>query len=56
MSDDLRIAIEKLVTDSSPETQRLIAEVFAIEKTKLYMSQPFRIVDEVTDVVKEIVR
>jgi hypothetical protein len=56
MPEDIKAVIEKLVTEASGEAQRLIAEVFAIEKAKLYVSQPYRIVDEVTDAVKEVVK
>jgi hypothetical protein len=56
MAEDLKAAIENLVRQASPEAQKVIAEVFAVEKAKLYISQPFKIVDEVTEAIKEVVQ
>lgn len=48
--------IQELVDGKPPEVRRVIAEVFAIEKVKLYQRHPRGIGGEVAKAVKDVVQ
>ena len=54
--DEIQEKIRQLLAQATPDTRQVIAGVFAIERTKLYMSAPHGIVDEIVDAVKEAIR
>lgn len=53
---DTRKKIEQLINQTQQETRRVIGEIFAIEKDKLYMSVPHGIVEDIVDKIKDIVK
>jgi len=53
---DTKKKIEKLINDAAPDTRKVIGEIFAMEKEKLYMSLPHGIVDDIVDKIKDIVQ
>ena len=53
---DTRKKIEQLINQTQAETRRVIGEIFAIEKDKLYMSVPHGIVEDIVDKIKDIVQ
>ena len=53
---DTQAEIKQLFSDASPETQKLIKEVFELEKDKLYMSKPLGIIEQILSTVKDVVR
>lgn len=48
--------IEQLINDAQPDARKVIAEIFAMEKEKLYMSVPHGIVEDIVDKIKDIVQ
>jgi len=53
---DTKKKIEELIDKTQSETRTVIAEIFAMEKDKLYMSIPHGIVDDIVDKIKGIVQ
>jgi hypothetical protein len=53
---DTQTEIQQIVKNASPEAQKLIAQVFELERAKLFMSTPLGIVDDVLTTVKDVVR
>ena len=53
---DTKKRIEQLINDAQPEARKVIGEIFAMEKEKLYMSVPHGIVDDIVNKIKENVQ
>jgi hypothetical protein len=53
---DTRKKIEELINASQSETRKILGEIFALEKEKLYMSIPHGIVDDIVEKIKDIVQ
>jgi len=53
---DTKKKIEQLINEAQPDTRKVIAEVFAMEKEKLYMSVPHGIVEDIVEKIKDIVQ
>ena len=53
---DTQAAIKKIIGDASPEAQKLVSQIFELERSKLFMSQPIGIVDQILATVKDVVR
>jgi hypothetical protein len=54
--NDTQAEIKQIVSDASPEAQKLIKQVFELERSKLFMSQPIGIIDQILTTVKDVVR
>jgi hypothetical protein len=54
--DDVQEQIRRLIAAATPETQSIISRIFVIEKDKLYMSNPYGIVEHVEKAIREAVR
>ena len=48
--------IEHLLKNAPRETQAVITQVFALEKEKLYMSNPHGMPEAIADIIKEIIK
>jgi len=55
-SDHSMDEVKELWESLSPEARRLVGRVIEIEKSKLHMSLPRGVNDEIVQVIKEIVR
>ena len=53
---DTKKQIEQLINDAQTDTRKVIAEIFAMEKEKLYMSVPHGIVEDIVGKIKDIVQ
>lgn len=53
---DTQAVIKKIIGEASPEAQKLVSQVFELERSKLFMSQPIGIVDQILATVKDVVR
>ncbi len=53
---DTREQVQELVRSASPEVQQVVAEVLRLERDKLHLKLPRGIVDDITDLVKRIVK
>lgn len=53
---DTREQVQELVRSASPEAQRVVAEVLRLERDKLHLKLPRGIVEDITDLVKKIVK
>ena len=53
---DTKKKIEQLINEAQPDAQKVISEIFAMEKEKLYMSVPHGIVDDIVNKIKDIVQ
>jgi hypothetical protein len=53
---DTKKKIEQLINEAQPETRKIIGEIFALEKDKLYMSIPHGIVEDIVEKIKDIVQ
>ena len=53
---DTQTEIQQIVKQASAEAQKLLAQVFELERAKLFMSKPLGIVEEVLATVKDVVR
>lgn len=54
--NDKQTEIKELVNGASADTQKLIKLVFELERSKLFMSQPIGIVDQILSTIKDVVR
>jgi hypothetical protein len=54
--NDTQSEIQQIVKQASPEAQKLIAQVFELERAKLFMSAPLGIVEQILVTVKDVVR
>ncbi len=48
--------IEQIIADAQPSARKVIGEIFAIEKEKLYMSSPHGIVEDIVEKIKDSVQ
>ena len=53
---DTRAEIQSILGSTSPEVQRVVAEVLRLEREKLHLKVPRHIVEDITDLVKKIVK
>lgn len=53
---DTQAEIKELVNNASPDAQKLIKQVFELERSKLFMSQPIGIVEQILSTIKDVVR
>jgi hypothetical protein len=53
---DTREQIQTMVRSAPPEVQEVIAEVLRLERDKLHLKLPRGIVEDITDLVKKIVK
>lgn len=53
---DTKKKMEQLINEAQPETRKIIGEIFALEKDKLYMSVAHGIVEDIVQKIKDIVQ
>jgi hypothetical protein len=53
--NETQAEIKQLFTEASPQAQKLFHEVLELEKSKLHMSRPHGIVEQILSTVKEVV-
>lgn len=53
---DIQSHVERLWESLSPEAKRLVGKVIEIEKSKLHMSLPRGVNDDLIKAIKEVVR
>jgi hypothetical protein len=53
---DTRAEIQSILGSASPEVQQIVAEVLRLERDKLHLKLPRGIVEDITDLVKKIVK
>lgn len=53
---DTRAEIQSILGSTSPEVQQVVAEVLRLEREKLHLKLPRHIVEDITDLVKKIVK
>jgi hypothetical protein len=53
---DTRAEIQSILGSASSEVQQVVAEVLRLERDKLHLKLPRGIVEDITDLVKKIVK
>lgn len=48
--------IERILEAASPEVRAVLAQVYEIEKEKLYMSLPQGVTDDIADAIRRVVQ
>jgi hypothetical protein len=53
---DTREQVQEIARAASPEARQVITEVLRVERDKLHLKLPRGIVQDITDIVKKIVK